>query len=80
MKGKGLLKKALSCVLSVAVACSGTVFVPQTAKAAGESLCPEVKVKQVVSPDPAIAKIYAAKYEKFRSLYPMLRDFYKTNP
>ena len=50
------------------------------AKAAGQTLVPEVKVKSVVSPDPAIARIYAAKYEKFRSLYPMLRDFYKEKP
>ena len=48
------------------------------ARAAGKTVVPPVKVRGEVAPDPALAAIYEAKYAKFRSLYPLLKEFYQT--
>ena len=34
-------------------------------------------VEAVIEPDPALVAVYEKKYAKFRTLYPMLKDFFK---
>ena len=43
--------------------------------AAGKSLAPQIKA--VVRPDAEMTALYDEKYKKYRSLYPMLKDFYR---
>lgn len=47
------------------------------AKAAGFNINSENDVLYSVKPDSKIAEIYSRKYEKFKTLYPSLKDFYK---
>lgn len=37
-----------------------------------------VKVKETVEPDPEIVALYEERYETFRSIYPSLKDLFKT--
>ena len=43
--------------------------------AAGKSFLP--RINAVVKPEAALTAIYNEKYQRFRALYPLLRDFYK---
>lgn len=47
------------------------------AKAAGFNINSENDVLYSVKPDSKIAEIYSRKYEKFKTLYPSLKGFYK---
>ncbi len=42
-----------------------------------EAVSKIVKVKEIVNPDEEIVELYKEKYQKFSSLYPMLKDFFK---
>ena len=35
------------------------------------------KIKETVSPDKELAKVYASKYEKYRKIYPAVKNLYK---
>ncbi len=50
------------------------------AEAAGAPFDVTPSVRSTITPDPVIAAHYAAKYEKYKTLYPMLKAFYKEEP
>ena len=35
------------------------------------------KIKETVSPDKELAKLYASKYEKYRKIYPAVKNLYR---
>lgn len=47
------------------------------AKGCGAEININNDIKYTVKPDKALAEIYARKYNKFKKLYPLLKDFYK---
>jgi xylulokinase len=47
------------------------------AAAAGAPFSVTPSVRSTITPDPDFAAHYAAKYEKYKTLYPMLKAFYK---
>ena len=36
-----------------------------------------LKIKKTVSPDPALAARYEEKYQKFKAIYPAMKDLFK---
>ena len=55
----------------------GAAQLTMVASGLSEKLTDSIEIKEVVSPDSELSSLYQQKYEKFKNIYPAVRELYK---